>query len=253
MNRDSLKAQSAMPLAVAIVALWCAAVIAADAPPSPHLEQATESVPRGVAQGEPIAVPPLGSVVPVEGQVQAINLETAWRLAGVQNPTINIARLVVQEAEAVQRKARLVWIPNFNTGADYHSHVGALIASGGQIRRLDEQSLYFGGGARTVAAESNSIPAIQFVTQLSDAFFEPLAAHRKRLPDASTRKPPITTSCWIPRTTTWNCWKPKRNGMHTGCRSRTLRKSSIRASPMHKPVKDAWATRTAPSRKAIYC
>ena len=104
--------------------------------------------------------------MPVEGQAQRINLEATWRLAGVQNPTINIARQVVYEAEAVQRKARLVWVPNFNTGGMYHGHVGNLLSSGGQVRNLTEQSLYLGGGARTVAAESNAIPAIQLVDSI---------------------------------------------------------------------------------------
>jgi outer membrane protein TolC len=62
-----------------------------------------------------------------------------------------------------------------------HTHVGNLLASGGEVRNLTEQSLYFGGGARTVAAESNSIPAVQLVTQLSDALFNPLAARQETI------------------------------------------------------------------------
>src|SRR5262249_38710932 len=40
------------------------------------------------------------------------------------------------------------------------------------------QALYIGGGARTVAAESVSIPAVNIVSPLADVIFEPLAARQ---------------------------------------------------------------------------
>ncbi|HEY5315942.1 MAG TPA: TolC family protein [Pirellulales bacterium] len=120
----------------------------------------------------------IGSVVPVEGDVQPINLEAAWRLAGVQNPTINIARQVVNEAEAVQRKARLVWFPNLNAGAMYYTHVGPWQSPTGQIYNLSDQSLYVGSGAYTMGGQTNAIPGVQLTTQVSDAIFNPLAARQ---------------------------------------------------------------------------
>ncbi len=131
------------------------------------------------AEGIPSAQ--IGSIVPVEGEAHRINLETAWRLAGVQNPTINIARQVVNEAEAVQRKARLVWFPNLNAGAMYYSHVGNWQDPTGQIRNLTDQSLYFGSGAYTMGGQTNNIPGVQLVTQVSDALFEPLAARQQTI------------------------------------------------------------------------
>jgi hypothetical protein len=169
-----------------LVIYSCAWPLAAgDAPPSPpgsiETLPPTELLPNPALPFEEIPPAQVGAIVPVEGQAQRINLETTWRLAGVQNPTINIARQVVYEAEAIQRKARLVWFPNINTGGMLHTHVGNLLASGGEVRNLTEQSLYFGGGARTVAAESNSIPAVQLITQLSDALFNPLAARQETI------------------------------------------------------------------------
>ncbi|HEX4147911.1 MAG TPA: TolC family protein, partial [Pirellulales bacterium] len=127
---------------------------------------------------EQIATPPVDSVVPVQGEPLTIDLQSAWRLAGVQNPTINAARMAIVESEAVARQAALVWLPNLNAGTMYHRHIGSLLASGGQIRRLEETSLYFGGGARTVAAESNSVPMIQFFVPIADGLFNPLAARQ---------------------------------------------------------------------------
>jgi len=162
-----------------------AAWLRANEPPAERLPAATsellEPLPPTSADAPKIQVPEMGQTVPYEGDVQQIDLEAAWRLAGVQNPTINIARLAIAEAAAVQRKAALIWFPNLNAGAMSHNHVGALIASGGQIRQLTEQSLYVGGGARTLAAESNAIPAVQLIAPLADAIYEPLALRQETI------------------------------------------------------------------------
>ena len=108
-----------------------------------------------------------------------IDLQTAWRLAGVQNPTINIARNAILQAEIAHRQAVLAWLPNLNAGRTCTSTAVRLIASGGQIRTLTETSFYVGGGARTVAAESNSIPMIQFFVPFAEGLFNPLAARQQ--------------------------------------------------------------------------
>lgn len=133
-----------------------------DSPPPPDLPAAD------VAQ-----------IVPIEGELMTIDLQTAWRLAGVQNPTINIARNAILQADVAHRQAVLAWLPNLNAGSMLHQHSGVLIASGGQIRRLTETSFYIGGGARTVAAESNSIPMIQFFVPFADGLFNPLATRQE--------------------------------------------------------------------------
>ena len=74
--------------------------------------------------------------------------------------------------------AQVLALPTLNAGISYHGHTGNLQRSSGKILALDEQSLYFGGGARTVAAESIGIPAVNIVSPLADVIFEPLAAHQ---------------------------------------------------------------------------
>jgi outer membrane protein TolC len=123
----------------------------------------------------------IGSIVPVEGDRQTIDLEAAWRLAGVQNPTINLARQVVNEAAAVQRQARLLWFPNLNAGAMYYSHVGNWQSPTGQVINLTDSSFYVGSGAYTMGAQTNAIPGVQLLTQVSDALYEPLATRQETI------------------------------------------------------------------------
>src|SRR5262249_53542243 len=82
------------------------------------------------------------------------------------------------EALARQSAARALLIPSLNTGMNYHGHDGVLQRSSGRIIRLSEQALYVGGGARTLAAESVAIPAVNITSSITDALFEPLVARR---------------------------------------------------------------------------
>jgi outer membrane protein TolC len=107
-----------------------------------------------------------------------IDLTTALRLAEVENPLIAAARQRISEALAVQQGARALLVPSLNAGTNYHGHGGNLQRSSGRILSLSEQALYFGGGARTLAAESVAIPAVNITSPLTDAIFEPLAARQ---------------------------------------------------------------------------
>jgi outer membrane protein TolC len=118
-------------------------------------------------------------VVPPSPQEFPIDLTTALRLAEVENPEIAIARQEIGEALALQQQAYALLLPTFNAGGNYHGHTGVLQRSSGTILNLSEQSLYVGGGARTLAAESVAIPAVNIVSPLTDALFEPLAARQR--------------------------------------------------------------------------
>ncbi len=75
--------------------------------------------------------------------------------------------------------ARSILLPNLNAGTNLHIHNGPLQASFGEIRSPAEKSLYVGGGARTLAAESLKYPMVQIFAPLTDAFYEPLAARQR--------------------------------------------------------------------------
>ncbi|HUY31613.1 MAG TPA: TolC family protein [Pirellulales bacterium] len=122
--------------------------------------------------------PPTDVAVPEPEVYDRIDLPAAWRLVLAANPTVGGAREALNEALALRQQANAIVLPNLNAGLMYHLHNGALQASNGQIRRLNEQSLYLGGGARTVAAESNTVPAIQFFHHLGDVIYLPLEARQ---------------------------------------------------------------------------
>ena len=146
---------------------------------------------RGDAKGDPAVkvastspvdptIPPVNSppVVPPATFEYPIDLTTSLRLAEVENPQIAEARQRILEAAALRQGAYALLLPSFNAGTNYHGHTGNLQRSTGRILSLSEQSIYYGGGARTLAAESLAIPAVNIFSPLADATFEPLAARQ---------------------------------------------------------------------------
>jgi outer membrane protein TolC len=130
----------------------------------------------GVVPPDPVPAPPS---VPAAAAENFVDLGTSLRLAGVGNPTINLAREVVREASARYLAARVLLLPDINVGGNYHLHQGVLQASPGIIRQTDSQALFLGFGARTLAAETVAFPGIRLFSHLGDAIFEPLAARQR--------------------------------------------------------------------------
>lgn len=117
-------------------------------------------------------------VVPAGVEQLVIDLGSALRLAQAQNPRIALAREMIIESIAQHKEARARWMPTLAAGTNYHYHTGVLQTSFGEIRQLNEQSIYFGGGSRTLAAESVAIPAVRIFAHVGDAFYQPLAARQ---------------------------------------------------------------------------
>ena len=76
-------------------------------------------------------VPPSPTIL--APNVQPIDLNTALRLAGVQNPDLLIARQLVVEAVYLRQLAAAQFIPSLNYGGDYDAHTGVLQQSNGNI------------------------------------------------------------------------------------------------------------------------
>jgi outer membrane protein TolC len=104
-----------------------------------------------------------------------LDLETAFQLAGVDNPTIALAQEAVRASEAQQLQARALLLPSLHAGTDFNLHRGNLQASSGIIRDVNRQSLYVGGGAESVGAGTVTVPAVLVFAQLADAVYEPRA------------------------------------------------------------------------------
>lgn len=126
---------------------------------------------RPARPGSPLPSIPAATEYPID-------LTTALRLAEAENPLIAEARQRVGEALALQLRANALMLPNLNAGTNYRDHQGNLQRSSGRILRLDEKSLYVGGGAATYAAGPTEVPAVSINEPLTDAVFEPLAARQ---------------------------------------------------------------------------
>jgi outer membrane protein TolC len=107
-----------------------------------------------------------------------IDLDTALRLAGVQNPELNVARSRVVEAEALRMLAAAQALPNLNLGTNYDNHTGNLQQSNGNILSLNRYALYVGAGSNAVAAGTVNIPGLQWQANVGSAVFAYLAARQ---------------------------------------------------------------------------
>ena len=148
-------------------------------PPPPPAEELPAEAGEPEASDAAMDAPPAGSALPEPESYNVIDLVAAWRLALAANPHLGGSREALNEALALRRGANAIFLPNLNAGFMYHLHNGALQASFGQIRNLNESSLYLGGGSRTLAAETLAVPAIQFFHPLGDVIYEPLAARQQ--------------------------------------------------------------------------
>ncbi len=106
----------------------------------------------------------------VSGPEREANIDLAYALevARTANPTIALARETVVEAEARQRQACALVLPNLNAGANVRIHTGPVQRSTGAILDVNSQSLFFGSGARAVGTGTVAIPGIRAVYPLAD-------------------------------------------------------------------------------------
>jgi outer membrane protein TolC len=130
--------------------------------------------------GKVAAVSTAGGTVSVMGSSppvsNTLDLGTALRLAGVDNPTINLAQERIREALAQQLNARVLLLPNLNIGGNYHYNNGPIQSSTGEIVNVANQALYLGAGAGAVGSQTVAIPGIWLFAHLGNAVYEPLAA-----------------------------------------------------------------------------
>src|SRR5438045_1363681 len=91
-----------------------------------------------------------------------IDLGTALRLAGAENPELLLARQRVVEATALRQLAAAQLLPNLNVGSNYNLHRGVLQDSGGNLLRVDRDALYVGLGAGAVGAGTVGIPGLNY-------------------------------------------------------------------------------------------
>lgn len=120
------------------------------------------------------APPPVLADIAYQGPVYPIDLATALRLAGVQNPEIQIAQERVVEAIALRQLAAVQFLPNLNAGTNVNVHNGTLQRAAGEILKVNRGSLYLGAGAGAVGAGTVAIPGVSLRGNLSEGIFNVL-------------------------------------------------------------------------------
>jgi outer membrane protein TolC len=122
---------------------------------------------------------PAPSIAPlIDSRVQPIDLASALRLAGAQNPEILLARERVAEAVALRQLAAAQILPTLNAGTNFDNHTGPLQTSTGTIQKVDRGSLYLGLGANAVGAGTVNIPGLVLSGNVSDGIFAALVSRQ---------------------------------------------------------------------------
>jgi outer membrane protein TolC len=132
-----------------------------------------------LAAAQPPAKPadPPGTLL---GQAEhPIDLGTALRLAGAENPELLLARERVTEATARRQLAVAQALPNLNVGSNYDLHRGPLQQSAGNIINVNRDALYVGLGANAVGAGSVNLPGLNYNLNVGEAWFAALAARQR--------------------------------------------------------------------------
>jgi outer membrane protein TolC len=140
--------------------------------------QVVERGPPQVTHATAVLLPPTAGVARANAPMpteEPINLDRALELAGVDNPTIALAREAVAASQAVQLQAQALLLPTLSGGASYDWHRGTLQNGQGVIIDVERQSLYVGAGAVAVGAGTVINPGVSLTVQLGDALFEPRA------------------------------------------------------------------------------
>lgn len=109
-----------------------------------------------------------------------LDLSTAIKLAGDQNPMIALAQEQIRQAMAIQEAAETLWLPSIHAGASWNRHEGTLQDTSGNIIESNRNSLYTGLGNGAVGAGSPVVPGLQANFNLAEALYRPLAARQRR-------------------------------------------------------------------------
>jgi outer membrane protein TolC len=155
-------------LAAGLVAAGLATAVVAQpsSPPDGGLPgKAGKGVPPG--QPEPQA-PPATILRPGE---HPIDLGTALRLAGADNPELVLARQRVTEVVAQRQLAAAQLLPNLNLGTNYDLHRGPLQQSAGNILNVNRDALYVGLGANAVAGGTVNIPGLNYNLNVGEGWY----------------------------------------------------------------------------------
>lgn len=142
----------------------------------------------GAANGQPQAeIPPPRAVTEAEPAPRTIlqpgespiDLESALRLAGAENPELHLARERILEATAIRQLSAAQLLPNLNLGTNYNLHRGPLMQSNGSILSVNRDALYLGLGANAVGSGTPNIPGLFYNVNVGAAWYGFLASKQR--------------------------------------------------------------------------
>jgi outer membrane protein TolC len=128
---------------------------------------------EGLSAGEAILTQFLAS------NVTPIDLASAFRLAGEENPQVLIAHERVIEALALRQLAAAQFLPTLNAGTSVNSHRGVLQQSAGNILQVNRDSLYAGAGAFAVGGGTVNIPGVVLTGNVAVWIYDYLVASQE--------------------------------------------------------------------------
>lgn len=121
--------------------------------------------------------PPPGTILKPEEI--PMDLATALRLAGADNPALLLARERISEATAIRQLTAARLLPNLNVGTNFDLHRGPVQQDAGNILKVHRDSLYFGLGANAVAAGTVNIPGLNYNLNVGEAWYDFLIARQR--------------------------------------------------------------------------
>jgi outer membrane protein TolC len=125
----------------------------------------------------PIPPPPPRTILKPDESL--IDLGTALRIAGVENPELLLARERVAQAVAERQLAVAQLLPDLNLGTNYDTHNGALQQSKGNILEVNRSALYYGLGASAVGAGTVNIPGLYYNGNVGEAWYRFLITRQR--------------------------------------------------------------------------
>jgi outer membrane protein TolC len=143
-----------------------------------ELPQGSVDFERETVTGVPIGGPASISPPEFDLPVSPIDLPSALRLAGVENPQILIARQRVVASLADRQLTAAQILPTINLGGNFYSHSGNLQQSDGNILNVSRSSLYVGAGANAVGSGTVNIPGLVWNMNVSNAIYQYLVSQQ---------------------------------------------------------------------------
>lgn len=125
----------------------------------PDVKQRAEADQTPGTEATTRLLPPEAVSIPI-GDVQPLDLETALRLAGVENLVLNLARRRVVESVSVRQLAPAQILPTIDLVTNYDSHTGNLQQPNGTILAVDRSSFYVEAVANAIGSGTITIPGV---------------------------------------------------------------------------------------------